>query len=178
MSGSLFLIGPRGSGKSTVGRLLSQRLALPFFDADEFLEAKIGRSIGQLVSEDGEPAFRALEEHILMELIDRGPAVVATGGGVVLREVNRQRLRSAGKAVWLTADVHSLWQRLSADPATDSRRPKLSVGGLTELEEQVRQREQLYRECANLIVPTVGRSPDQITADILAAWSTLSSSTA
>jgi shikimate kinase len=82
----LFLVGLRGSGKTTVGRLLAQALALPFYDADVELEAKAGRSIREIFAKDGETVFRNLEALILHELIGRGPAVIATGGGVVLRE--------------------------------------------------------------------------------------------
>src|SRR5713101_3976970 len=82
LSPCLFLIGLRGSGKTTVGRLLASRLGLPFHDADDVLETKSGRSIRDLVQTDGEPAFRDLEERVLAELVARGPAVIATGGGV------------------------------------------------------------------------------------------------
>jgi shikimate kinase len=178
MSGSLFLIGPRGSGKTTVGRLVAQHLGIPFYDADEALEADAGRSIRAIIVEEGEPAFRDREEQILGKLIERGPAVIATGGGVVGRDSNRRKIKMTGKAVWLTADADTLLQRLTADSATADRRPNLSVGGRAEIEELLRLREPLYRECANLIVETAGRSPDQIAADILVAWSISSSNTA
>ena len=105
IQGMLFLIGLRGSGKTTVGRILAERLALPFRDADVELESHAGRSIRDIFAVDGETAFRDLEERNLIELIDLGPAVIATGGGVVLREANRVRMKNAGKVVWLTADA-------------------------------------------------------------------------
>lgn len=178
MNEILFLIGLRGSGKSTVGKLLAGRLGVPFHDADLVLEAASGRTIRHIIAAEGEPAFRDLEEQILRDLISRGPAVIATGGGVVLRESNRRQIRAAGKTIWLTADVDTLSARLAADPASADRRPNLSVGGRAEIEQLSRAREPLYRDCANLIVDTSGRSPEQIAGDILLAWSTLSSNTA
>ena len=145
MSGSLFLIGPRGSGKTTVGRLVAQRLGIPFCDADQALEADAGRSVRAIVVEDGEPAFRDREEQILVKLVQLGPAVIATGGGVVAREANRQLLKTAGKAVWLTADADTLLERLTADPATAERRPNLSVGGRVTSERGNQTRSQPWR---------------------------------
>jgi shikimate kinase len=178
MSAILFLIGLRGSGKSTVGRLLADRLNLPFVDADAELEAESGRTIREIVARDGEPAFRDLEEQILAKLIRRGPAVIATGGGVVMRESNRRRIRESGKAVWLTADVKTLSDRLACDPTTADRRPDLTVGGRAEIAQLHATREPMYRACADIIVDTAGRSPEQIAGDILLAWSTSSSNMA
>ena len=165
----IFLIGLRGSGKTTVGRALAKRSGLPFRDADAELEARAGRSIRDIFLTDGEAAFRDLEEQTLNGLIARGPAVIATGGGVVLREANRARLRAAGKVIWLIAEADALWQRMHADSATVEQRPDLSCGGLAEIQEQMRLREPLYRSIADLIIDTGGRSPEEIATDILAA---------
>ncbi|HEV3146830.1 MAG TPA: shikimate kinase [Gemmataceae bacterium] len=165
--GTIVLIGLRGTGKTTVGQLLAKKLGLPFFDADTELEAKAGRSIRDIFANEGETYFRNLEAQVLQDLLSRGPAVIATGGGVVLREENRQRLRSAGKVVWLTADVDTLGQRLRSDDATWARRPNLLTGGIVEITELSQQRDPLYRECSTLIVDTAGRSPEEIAEAIL-----------
>jgi len=174
----IFLIGLRGSGKTTVGPLLAQRLALPFFDADAELEAKHGATIREIFARHGEPTFREFEELLLAELIARGPAVIATGGGVVLREANRRRMKSAGKVFWLHADAATLWQRLQADPLTAQRRPNLAGGGHIELEETLQIREPFYRSCADAVFPAQDRSPEQIVADMVALCSTSTSNTA
>lgn len=168
MSESLvFLIGPRGSGKSTVARLLARELGWDWLDADEVLEQRHGRSVRAIFAAEGEAGFRDKETAILEELCRLRHYVVATGGGVVLREGNRDLLRRAGRVVWLTADVETLWQRLQDDATTAERRPALSVGGREEIAEIMCIREPFYRQCADLIVETGGRSPVEIAAEIL-----------
>jgi shikimate kinase len=164
----LFLIGARGTGKTTVARLLAARLQWPWIDADDVIEQQFGRSVRDIFAQEGEAGFRIKEASVLAALCDRRQHVIATGGGVVLRADNRERLRQAGKVVWLTADPVTLWQRLQNDPHTAERRPNLSVGGLVEIEETLRVREPFYRACADSIVSTAGRSPEEVTAVVLA----------
>ena len=164
---TLFLIGPRGSGKSTVARLLARELGWDWRDADEELEKKYRRSIQDIFAAEGEAGFRDKEAVVLAELCRLQRHVIATGGGVVLRESNRQMLRAAGRVVWLTADLDTLWRRMQADDTTAQRRPALGVGGREEIVEVLRLREPLYRDCADRIVETAGRSPEQIAAEIL-----------
>jgi shikimate kinase len=162
----LFLIGYRGTGKSTVARLLAGRLGWAWLDADAELEARCGRSVRQIFEAEGEAGFRRCEAELLEELCRRRHHVIATGGGVVLSEANRERLRATGRVVWLTADADTIWQRLQDDPATDGRRPVLTVGGRVEVEELLRAREPLYRACADIAVETTGRTPEEV-ADVV-----------
>jgi shikimate kinase len=148
--------------------LLAERLGWGWLDADRVLEARCGRSIRRLFAEEGEAAFRDREAAILAELCGRRRNVIATGGGVILRECNRERLRQAGRVVWLTADPTTLWQRLQDDPATSERRPALTVGGRAEIEDVLREREALYRACADWTVSTMDRSPEVVADAILA----------
>jgi shikimate kinase len=187
---SIFLIGPRASGKTTVARLIAGQLQWTAIDADEMIEQRSGQSIQEIFASEGEQGFRDRESCLLAELCGlpghRAPAgelsnrssetspppaghVVSTGGGVVLRESNRDLLRRSGWVVWLTADVDTLWQRLQGDPATAGRRPVLTVGGREEVAQLLRVREPLYRACAHLMVQTAGRGPEEIAAEILAA---------
>jgi shikimate kinase len=164
---NLFLIGYRGTGKSTVARLLAERLGWGYVDADALLEEKHGRTIRQIFADEGETGFREKEQTILAEICKGGRQVVATGGGVILRKENRDQLRAAGKAVWLRADPETIWQRLQACRTTAERRPPLTVGGLEEIRELLEHRQPLYEQCADWIIDTAGRSPAEVAE---AAW--------
>jgi shikimate kinase len=163
----LFLIGPRGSGKSTVAKLLAHALGWDWLDADDELEKRHGQSIRALFAAEGETGFRDKEAVILADLCRLRRHILATGGGVVLRPGNRQRMRASGRVAWLTADVETLWRRLQADASTAERRPALTIGGREEIEEITRLREPLYRECANFIVDTSERAATEAVAAIL-----------
>ena len=147
----IFLIGYRGTGKSTVARLLADKLGIEAIDADHELERRAGKTIRRIFAEDGEPTFRDLESTLLAEFGQRDGVVIATGGGVVLRAENRAILER-GRVVWLTAPAAVLWRRMCGDESTRERRPDLAQGGLAEVEELLRGREPLYRECAELTV--------------------------
>jgi shikimate kinase len=168
----LILIGYRGTGKTTVARLVAERLGWPWQDADAYLEGKLGRTVRAVFAAEGEAGFRAHEAAALAELLEAPRLVLATGGGVVLRPDNRARLRAAGRVVWLTADAGTIWARLQGDPATAAQRPALTgLPGPEEVAALLAAREPWYRECATAVVDTAGRTPaavaDTITADIL-----------
>jgi shikimate kinase len=147
----LTLVGMPGSGKSTVGRQLSRRLQLPFFDSDHLIEQRLGCSIREYFAREGEAAFRDIEEQVLAELADGATAVVATGGGAVLREANRQRLRAAGQVIYLRSTPEELYRRVRHDTA----RPLLQVADpLARLRDMYAQRDPLYREAAHFVVET------------------------
>lgn len=164
------LIGYRGTGKSTVAVHLARRLACPWHDADDELEAAVGMPIARLVQERGEPAFRDEESTILARLLERGRCVLATGGGVVLRDANRDALRArGGLVVWLTAPADVIRRRLAADPSTATRRPGLTgADPLAEVDAALARREPLYRECAGCVVDTGAAAPKAIVETILA----------
>lgn len=163
----IFLIGYRGTGKSTVARLLAARLGWDWLDADAVLEARHGRTIRQIFAEEGEAGFRAKEAAMLEELCRHERHVIATGGGVVLRPENRRLLTESGAVVWLTADPQTLWDRLRQDATTAERRPDLAQGGRAEVEELLRAREPLYAACAHQTVNTASRSPAEVVEAIL-----------
>ncbi len=163
----VFLIGPRGSGKTTVATLLAEALGWAWIDADSVLEQRAGRSIRDIFAAEGEPGFRLREREILSELCGRERTVIATGGGAVLHPENRERMRAAGTVVWLTADARTLHQRTSADASTVQRRPALGSGGIDEVVSVLATREPLYRDCAHFIVDTTARTPAEVAAEVL-----------
>jgi shikimate kinase len=171
------LVGYRGTGKTTVGQLLASALNWTFVDADSALESGAGRSIAEIFAAEGEGGFRDRESRLLADLCRLDRHVIATGGGVILREVNRNLLRGSAYVAWLTAPAEALWERIQADSATAARRPNLTAaGGLQEVTDLLAAREPLYRAVAAAEFPTAGRSPEQVAGDILAAWRTSSSS--
>ena len=125
----IFLIGYRGTGKTTVGRLLADRLGWAFADSDDHIEEGTGQSIADLFASEGEAGFRDREAAVLSDLATRERIVIATGGGTVLRPANREQLQSSGFVAWLAARPETVWGRLQCDPATGTRRPNLTTAG-------------------------------------------------
>lgn len=166
--GNLFLIGYRGTGKSTVGRRVAERLRETFYDTDAEIERRAGRSIAEIFAAEGETAFRALEAAMVDELSCGSRSVLALGGGVVLRPGNRAKLKNRGRTVWLVARPETLWQRILADEASGHHRPNLTAsGGLNEVLEVLSRRLPVYRECADWVVDTEGRTVDEIAGQIV-----------
>ncbi|REK05463.1 MAG: shikimate kinase [Planctomycetota bacterium] len=160
---NVVLIGLRGTGKSTVAQLVAQRLGWPWFDADALIEARAGKSIAQIFADDGEPAFRDFESQVVADLAARVSAVLALGGGAIVREENRQALARQGRVVWLTASPETLWKRIQADQTTAGRRPNLSAtGGINEIIATLDARREIYRQSAELEVDTEGKTPEQV----------------
>lgn len=165
---NLVLIGYRATGKTTLARLLAQRLGWQWTDADVEIERRAGKSIARIFAEDGEPAFRDLEAEVIADLCRRERLVLAAGGGAPLRPESRETMRASGKVVWLKALPETILARMSGDASTAARRPKLTQqGGLGEVIELLAKREPVYRQSAHLEVDTEGKSPEAIAAEIL-----------
>jgi shikimate kinase len=168
MNKPIFLIGYRGTGKSTVARELAELLDYDWIDADEIVEERAGKSIAAIFADDGEPAFRDLEADVVTELTGRRRTVVALGGGAVLRDTNRALIRAAGPVVWLTASVDTIVERIAADRLTASRRPQLTAsGGRAEVESLLAVRTPLYRECATFVVDTESKTAAELADEII-----------
>ena len=152
----IVLVGAPGSGKSTVGTLLAAELGREFVDVDAVIEERAGKPIAEIFVDDGEPAFRALEEATTLELLDR-PAVISLGGGAVLSAVVRQAL----------AEHHVVWLQVSAGAAADrvglnSARPLLLGNVRGRLIQLLNQRTPLYAEVATVTVATDDRTADEV----------------
>lgn len=168
---NLYLIGYRGSGKTTVAAELSLLLSLPWVDADQKLVEAAGKSITQIFAEVGEPGFRDLESQTLRSLASKGEQIVALGGGVILRPENREILKQTGKTVWLTAPPEVLAERIQQDAATKANRPSLtSQGVLGEIQTVLQQRLPLYKEAADWSIAVDQYSPLEVARQIAQWW--------
>jgi shikimate kinase len=164
----LTLIGYRATGKTTLARLLAERLGWDWIDADVEIERRAGKPITRIFAEEGEPAFRDVEARVIADLCRRDCLVLAAGGGAPLRPESRRAMHEAGKVVWLTARPETILARMAADATTIARRPNLT--DKTPLEEIVallKTREPVYRELADWAVDTEGRTPEDLAEEIL-----------
>ena len=152
----IFLVGPMGAGKSTIGKYLAQHLKLRFADTDAEIEARTGADIPWIFDVEGEAGFREREQQVVEEMTLWDDVVLATGGGVVTRQENRQALAGRGYVVYLYATVEEQVRRTRRD----RRRPLLQKGDPEEvLRSLMAEREPLYREIADHIIETDGCSP-------------------
>jgi shikimate kinase len=148
---TISLVGMPGGGKSTVGRHLARQLGLRFFDADVEIERRIGCSIRVYFEREGEASFRDVEQQVVGELAGSADAVIATGGGTVLREANRVALRNATTVVYLRSTPEELFRRLRHD----THRPLLQVADpLRKLRDLFGERDPLYRQTAHFVIET------------------------
>jgi shikimate kinase len=162
---NLYLVGMMGSGKSSAGRHLAERLGYRFLDADSSIEQVAGRSIPELFASEGEAGFRDLEAAVLNQIASWHSLVVATGGGVVTRPENWGQLQQ-GVVIWLDAPDALLLERLSADPTP---RPLMqSADPAARLAELMSERRPLYAQ-ADLHIVQDGRSADQVAEQVLEA---------
>jgi len=159
------LVGLPGSGKSAVGRRLAGKLNLPFIDSDTVIEQRIGCSIREFFEREGEARFRDIEEEVIAGLARAGGAVVATGGGAVLRPANRQQLHGHFHVIYLRSTPEDLYRRLRHDV----KRPLLQVADpLARLRELHAARDPLYRETAHEALDTGRPSLGAVVHAILA----------
>lgn len=161
---NVFLIGPMGAGKSTIGRLLAKELKYPFKDSDREIEVRTGADIPWIFDVEGEEGFRQREEAMIAELVHEDGIVLATGGGVVMRPANRAALKSGGLVVYLRTSVEQQLQRT----AKDRQRPLLQTADPEAvLRDLMAKRDPLYREIADLIIETDQRGPKVVVNAIL-----------
>lgn len=159
----LILTGFMGSGKSSVGRILADRLDWPFIDLDAEIVARAGRSINDIFAQDGEQAFRSMESTCLKQVIDGGRAVTATGGGIVISDDNRRLMRTHGVVVNLVVSLQQVLERLHG--ASD--RPLFAgSNSANSVKLLMDGREQFYAD-ADIRIDTDGKSVEDVAAEIL-----------
>jgi len=149
---NIYLIGPRACGKTTLGQALAHRLDLPFVDTDIYIQDKMGQNISGIVAKKGWDYFRDIEERSFKEISNHGPQVVSTGGGIVLRPANREILKSSRYVFYLHGQVELLAQRLRNDNDSNMRPALTDLSLEQEIQEVLREREPLYRQCAKLVL--------------------------
>lgn len=165
---NIILEGFMGSGKSTVSELLSEKLELELIDTDEAIEEAEGRKISDIFEQDGEEAFRDMETE-LMEMVvsdHMRETVISLGGGLPVREKNRELLKKAGKVVYLRTSPETVYDRLKGD---DTRPLLKSDDPLTRIKELQDERGKIYEEAADIIVDTDGKTPAEVADEIIAA---------
>ncbi len=163
-SRNVYLIGPMGAGKSTIGKHLADLLKMEFIDSDAEIERRCGADIAWIYDVEGEEKFREREEKVIHELTERNGIVLATGGGVVASPINRGRLAARGTVVYLRVTVDQQMERT----AKDRTRPQLQVNNKREVLEQMsEERAHLFEEIADYVIKTDERGVRTVAADIV-----------
>ncbi|MDB5321591.1 MAG: shikimate kinase [Phycisphaerales bacterium] len=160
---SIVLIGYRGSGKTTTGQKLADRLWQDLVDTDKLIVKKAGKTIKEIFEQEGEQNFRNLESEVVREVVKLQDVVISMGGGAVLREENRQAIKESGhKVIYLKCEPTELHRRIEADEATSMMRPNLTqFGGVEEIERVLAEREAIYREMKTAELDVTNLSPEE-----------------
>ena len=161
---NIFIVGPMGSGKSTVGKIISDELFLNFFDTDEEIENRTGASIDWIFDLEGEEGFRKRESGVLEEMVQKNSVVLSTGGGIILSENNRELLSSRGTVFYLATPISVQLERT----AKDKDRPLLKNGDPGQiLQELHEKRKNLYKSVSDHIVETEDKSSQEVAWEII-----------
>ncbi|KAA0258395.1 shikimate kinase [Deferribacter autotrophicus] len=160
---NIYLIGFMGTGKTTVGKILAEKLGRKFYDLDELIERKAGKSIRDIFIDDGEEHFRKIETEVLKEVAGGKGYIIATGGGLLTTEGNYEVMKESGVIITLAASAESIYERLKGDES----RPLLMVENvIDEIKRLMFERAPLYIK-ADYIVDTSDVSPDEVAAEIM-----------
>lgn len=167
MNNSIILVGFMGSGKTTIGTLLAEKLAVSLVDLDELFEQKYATTITQYFKKYGESHFRQAETKLLQEQLTVSKAqVISTGGGIILNQRNRTLLKNGGNVIFLEASIAELYQRVIHDEK--NVRPLARQKTVAEFSELYQTRKAFYQEVATFQIETTNKSPQQIVTEILA----------
>ena len=160
----IYLIGPMGSGKTTIGKILSSRLKYQFFDTDEEIKKKIGMSISSIFNKQGESGFRIIESQTLEELSIKQKSIISTGGGIVLMKENRVIMKN-GTCIYLKIDFDEQLKRL----ANSDDRPLISKNSGGSIEKTNEAREPFFLDLADIVIDTSNLNENEVTQQILSS---------
>ena len=160
----IYLIGPMGSGKTTIGKILSSRLEYQFFDTDEEIKKKIGMSISSIFDKQGESGFRIIESQTLKELSIKSKSIISTGGGIVLMKENRVIMKN-GTCIYLKIDFEEQLKRL----ANSDDRPLFSKNSDGSIEKTNAAREPFFLDLADIVIDTSNLNENEVTQQILSS---------
>jgi shikimate kinase len=159
---TIVLVGVPGAGKTTVGKLLAKDLGIDFFDSDQVIESRAGKSVSDIFTQDGEPAFRKLEHDVIVELLDSNNVVLALGGGSLGNEETRAKVKDA-TTVWLVAGLAQAVDRVGMN----RNRPLLLGNVRGQLADLMAAREPFYKEVAAIAVDTSKLIPSEVVTEIV-----------
>ena len=161
---NIFIVGPMGSGKSTVGKIISDELFLSFFDTDDEIELRTGASIDWIFDLEGEEGFRKREKEVLNEMVQKNSIVLSTGGGIILSDENRELLSSRGTVFYLSTPISIQIERTSKD----KDRPLLKNGDPSKILTKLHhERKDLYESVSDYIVETKNKSSQEVASEII-----------
>ena len=161
---NIFIVGPMGSGKSTVGKIISDELFLDFFDTDDEIEKRTGASIDWIFDLEGESGFRKRESEMLSEMVKKNSVVLSTGGGIVLDSSNRELLSSRGTVFYLSTPISVQVERT----AKDKDRPLLKNGDPEKILSKLHdERKEFYKSVSDHIVETEDKSSQEVASEII-----------
>ena len=161
---NIFIVGPMGSGKSTVGKIISDELFLNFFDTDDEIESRTGASIDWIFDLEGEEGFRKRESSILEEMVKQNSIVLSTGGGIILSDSNREMLSSRGTVFYLSTPISVQLERTSKD----KDRPLLKNGDPEEILTKLqKERKDLYESVSDHVIETENKSSQEVASEII-----------
>ena len=161
---NIFIVGPMGSGKSTVGKIISDELFLNFFDTDDEIEAKTGASIDWIFDLEGEEGFRKRESEMLEEMVKKNSIVLSTGGGIILSKLNRELLSSRGTVFYLSTPISTQVERTFKD----KDRPLLKNGDPGEILAKLHdERKDFYKAVSDHVITTENKSSQEVASEII-----------
>ncbi|MFZ9542918.1 MAG: shikimate kinase [Candidatus Nanopelagicaceae bacterium] len=161
----IVLIGPPGSGKSSVGKALSRKLSRPWIDTDTEVESRAGKKISEIFLEDGEATFRALERDVVDQVMGSEAAIVSLGGGSVLNEASQKRITTAKEVVFLDVSISNAAPRVGFN----KDRPLLAINPRQQWLQLMEKRRPIYESLATITVSTDNKKPDQVADEIIEA---------